>query len=157
MLYYWILATSDTRIIHEIRVKTANESGADTVEEISTSVCVDQVCCQIDIPGSNLAPGETYDTPLNSLRECYLKKFPRYSEKIIVTLKFSSSSASDPDGWLNEYVEIDFNNDETFACKNKNEWIKVPKQGMKKTRDELTLECWKKVDQKILGNFLFCK
>ena len=151
------LATSDTRIIHEIRVKTANEFEADTIEEVSTSVCVDQVCCLIDIPGSNLAIGETYVILINSLGECYLKKFPRYSEKVTVTLKLTSSSASKPDGWLNEHVEIDFNNDETFACKNTNEWIKVPKQGMQKSKDELTLKCWKKIDQKIIGTFIHYK
>ena len=146
--YSSFAADSDSRIIQEIRVKTANESDAGTIEELSVVVCVDHVCCQTDIPGSSLEIGETYTISFKSLGQCNLRKFTKYSDEISVQLKITSSLASDPDGLLNKDVEIQFNNDEIFTCKNKDVWISKSEG---KFKDEIALKCWKKVDKAEFG------
>ena len=148
ILYSLFTADSDSRIIQEIRVRTVNESDAGTIEELSVFVCVDHVCCQTDIPGSSLKIGETFTISLKSLGQCYLRKFSKYSDEISVQLKLTSSLASAPDGWLSNDVEIQFNNDEIFTCKNKDVWISKSEE---KVKDEITLKCWKKVDKAELG------
>ena len=70
---------------------------------------------------------------------------------ISVTLKLTTGAASESDGWLNEDVEIDFNNEETFACKNKDQWIMISKDAAVVSSDEMTLRCWKKIDPLIVG------
>ena len=77
-----------------------------------------------------------------------MRKFTKYSDEISVQLKITSSLASDPDGLLNKDVEIHFNNDEIFSCKNKDVWISKSEG---KFKDEIALKCWKKVDKAELG------
>ena len=109
---------------------------------------MDHVCCQTDVPDSSLEIGETFTISYKSLDQCYLRKFKKYSDEISVQLKLTSSLASVPDGWLNKDVEIQFNNDEIFTCKNKDVWISKSEG---KFKDEITLKCWKKVDKTKLG------
>ena len=105
----------------------------------------------MNIPSSSLSLGQTYTLSMESLEQCYLRKLSKYTESITVTLKLKSNVAPNPDGWLNEDVEIDFNNNETFGCKNKDEWIVASKDPSVTSNDELSLRCWKKVDPLIVG------
>ena len=147
-LYSLCTADSDSRNIEEIRVRTANESDAGTIEELAVFFCVGHACCQTDIRGPSLEIGESFTISLKSLGECYMRKFTKYSDEISVRLKLTTSLASDPDGWLNKDVEIQFNNDEIFTCQNKDMWISKSEE---KFKDEITLKCWKKVDKAELG------
>ena len=112
---------------------------------------MDEKCCPLNVAASRLEIGETYTISMKSLGLCYLRKFPKYSEEVSVTLKMTSSAASNPDGWLSKDVEIDFNNDETFACKNKDELVIDSGGSGEKSKSGLTLKCWNKVDKSLLG------
>ena len=85
-----------------------------------------------------------------SLGECQWRQFSKHFEDFRVVLKHPKASwtslDSDTDGWLNEKVEIDFSNNETFECINREGLIIMYKENTEKSKGLANLRCWRKWD-----------
>ena len=141
----------ETKVIRKVKVKTANETDADTTDDLEISVCEKSICCVMKVLNSPLSVAETYTLSGKSLDECELRKFPKTSEYFDVTLRLLTNKNSDSDGWLNEKLEIEFNNNETMSCKNNRRWIQGFKDPEKASNTSLILTCWKDPDDTLIG------
>ena len=140
------------KVIRKVKVKTANETDADTTEGLEISICEKSICCTMKVLNSPLSVAETYTLCGISLDECELRKFPKTSEYFNVTLSFLTSKDEELDGWLNEKVEIVFNNNETISCTNNGQWMQGFKDPQKESNTSLMLKCWKDPDHALIGN-----
>ena len=137
----------ESKVIRKVRVETLNKTGAQTTENIEIEICGDSICCKMSISTSIFALGKNLSMVGKSLNECQYRMFQKLSENFTMTLTGPKiESTTQRERWQHVNIEIEFNNEETYACKNYGEMIQPFEDPVSESNGILNLQCWKKVD-----------
>ena len=146
----------DRKVIEKIEFVTASRTEMSIHEELRIKFCGDGICCTTLFSDTSLG---TIVLDGSLLEDCQSKQFLKSSEQFSVTLTIQKSALptteSNSDGFLAKTIQIYFNNNESFLCKNNGTWIKTlknPTDVNDHASDKIELNCWIYVKDSNLGN-----